>query len=89
MKFKIFDVDWKNDKVDHSCGVRVSGGGEIKRYYPEVYEWLCKTFGDYGNMSRDKWIKCCDRRYYINRNRIFFKDKSDLTWFMLNWSSLF
>jgi len=50
--------------------------------WPDMIEWTVHTFGPTRTIWEDPGA-----RWYANNAKFWFKDKKDLDWFVLRWSS--
>lgn len=78
-EFKIGEYIW------HSCiyhTVEIADGRSWE--LPDIrvmLNWATETFGEPGRV----WSSTAER-YYTNSGKFFFRDKGDLTLFLLRWS---
>ena len=52
--------------------------------WDEMLAWMAETFGP---VDGSKGVITPNQRWYVNNAKFWFKNKKDLDWFVLRWSS--
>jgi hypothetical protein len=60
---------------------------EEERRWNHMVEWCVNTFGPVNIDVSRPGIILPNQRWYTNNAKIWFRDKKDLTWFILRWAN--